>query len=281
MKKIIGYIVIVMLALQVLSVKASAKDNTETKAINYVYEYIRMTSGYTVEKKDYSYEYEKQKNGNMLIEVRDKNDRTPAFYMFKKKYKLNRLYKLNLDTAKYEFVQYYSIKGKKGSKALASKKARTELKKAKKLAPSGKTAVTKSVKIGTPYKDIQKILGTPKKVHAPIKNVVYEYPKASISILSDFSSEKSDWVPAKNSKVVSIDVKTAKNKTFAFKDIQAVFGKNYYYTSYGHSYGYQTLSYTFKNYTIVFYSTIYDTNNARLELGLGSNVLFDHYVVQK
>lgn len=278
MKKIIAFLLAIFVFIQISQTSASAETAYKTKYVNYVMEYMTNIDGYTQLTKK-NFDIGKRKNGDIWVEYRDENGHYPAYFTFKKKDSFKRLYKLDLMEGNNVVVRYYSIKGKKGSKALKSSTAKKELKNIKKLAKKKKTVATKSLIIGTSSKNIQKKLGKPKKVYAPVMNVLYVYPKATISILSDYSNAKSTWVPRKNSKITSVDISKAKNKAFAYKDIKSVFGTNNSYTSFSHVYGYQTLSYHFKNYSITFYSTIYDQNNFASSLGLGENVLFNRYSV--
>lgn len=174
-----------------------------------------------------------------------------------------------------------ALSGKKGAKALPSTKTKAAVKKVKKLALKGQTPATKSVKLGMSYKKIEKILGKASKIHAPIKNVAYQYPTANILIDSQYDEYKDTWVPSKNSKVNEIEVKLPKNKAYAYKDIKAVLGTNHTYAPYGHRYGYQILYYTYKNITILFYSTIYEDRDDSFELKLSNDMLFDRYVITK
>lgn len=279
MKKTLFFVSFLFISIQFNADSASAKSADETKAIKYVMEYMTNEEGYRELDKKKNFYYYKNKNGDISVEYRDKNGRYPSFFSFKNKYKFNRLYKLDLMQGKTVVVRYYSIKGKKGSKALKSTTALKELKTIKKLGNKKKTVATKSLTVGTSYKNIQKKLGKPKKKYVPMKNVVYVYPKSKIAISSDFNYKKSTWVPFKNSKVTGITIQKAKNKAFTYKDIKKVFGEKHFYASYSHVYGYQTLHYSFKNYSIIFYSKIYENNNAKILLGLSDTVLFDHYEI--
>lgn len=178
-------------------------------------------------------------------------------------------------------ISVKALSGKKGAKALSSAKTKTAVKKLKKLALKGQTPITKSVKLGMSYKKIEKILGKASKVHAPVKNVTYQYPAANILIDSEYDDYKNTWVPNKNSKVTEIEVKLPKNKAYAYKDIKAVLGTNHTYAPYGHRYGYQILYYTYKGTTILFYSTIYENRADSFELKLSNEMLFDRYVITK